>query len=203
MVASAAVDLSTDVFYRQPAPPLSSCNPALPLVPCMTLIRCTLKLRKEMGLGPADLSERRHDSPLGDWYAHLFYQDRKKCLLFAAEQTLLALLAINVNREQIRKLDRLFRDGLFRLLLDEGFQPAEAEPLLVACRSVEYATTTDRSRIGSVNELVKEAQFWLGRMGGPARADVAALNRKLNEIPMKRIGYFHAIEMTRSALENR
>jgi hypothetical protein len=167
----------------------------------MTLLRCTKKLRNEMGLSPMDLSGQQHESPLGDWYAHLFFQDRKKCLLFAAEKTLLTFLVTDVKRDQIRQLDVLFRDGLFRLLLDEGFQPTQANPIFDACRTIEYVATADRSMTGSVNELVKDAQFWLGQLGGPATADITALNRKLNRIPMKRIGYGQAIEATCKTLE--
>lgn len=64
----------------------------------------------------------------------------------------------DVKREQIRKLDDLFRDRLFRPLLDEGFQPTQANLVFDACRTVEYAATADRpSRLG--NERLQ----WLGQ----------------------------------------
>jgi len=166
----------------------------------MTLIRCTQKLRKEMGLGPTDLSNESQESLLGDWYAHPFFYDRKKCLLFTVEKTLLTFLVTAVTRDLIRKLDDVFREGLFRLLLDEGFQPVQVNPLFDSCRLIEYAATTDRSTTGSMNELVKDAQFWLGQYGGPT-TNLTVLNQKLNRIPMKRIEYANAIEATKILLD--
>jgi hypothetical protein len=166
----------------------------------MTIIRCTKKLCKEMGLKSTDLSDTQHESLLGDWYANLFYHDSKKCLLFAAEKTLLCFVVTEVTRKQIRKLEEVFREGLFRLLLDEGFQPNQVSQLLDECSSVEYATTADRGMIGSMNELVKEAQFWLGQLGSPAAPDLPAIHQTLNRNPLKQISYKFAIDVSKELL---
>ena len=167
----------------------------------MITLRCTQKLRKEMGLRPQDLPDvAAGDSLLGDWYAHLFFQNRKKCVLFVAEKTLLCFLATALPRERIKKLDEVFHDGLFRLLLEEGFQAEHATPVFDQCRQVAYAGTTDRSMTGTVNELVKEVQFWLPRLGGVVRPDLPALHHKLNRNPLKRIQYDFAIDRTKKAL---
>lgn len=166
----------------------------------MTLIRCTTKLRKEMGLKPADLVETAEASGLlGDWYAHLFFYARQKCVLFAAEKTLCCFLAPALTRGRIRKLDEVFRDGLFRLLLDEGFQAGEAQRLFDQCLTVRYGAGADRTMTGSVTELVKMAEAWLDARQSAA-LDLPKLNHDLNRIPMKRIGYDYAIDQTRIAL---
>lgn len=168
----------------------------------MITLRCTQKLRKEMGLSPKDLQDApAGDSLLGDWYAHLFYEDRKKCVCFVAQKTLLCFVATALSRQQIKKLDEVFRDGLFRLLLDEGFQAEHATPVFDQCRQVQYAATTDRSMTGTVNELIKDIQFWLPRHGGVTSPDLAALHHKLNRNPLKRNGYAFAIDRTREVLE--
>jgi hypothetical protein len=142
------------------------------------------------------------DAPLGDWYAHLFFEDRKKCVLFASQKTLLCFVATAVPRERIKALDEVFRDGLFRLLLNEGFQPKQAALVLDACQTVHYAATTDRSMIGTVNEMVKEIQFWLPRYGGVAGPDLTALHHRLNRNPLKRNQYAYAIERTKEVLDS-
>jgi len=166
----------------------------------MTLIRCTQKLRKEMRLKPSDLQEADDDSLLGEWYAHLFFHDRKKCIFFAAEKTLLCFLVTGLSRDRIRQLDEVFRDGLFRLLLDEGFQPEQATELFDECRTVNYGVTSDRSMTGTVSELVKDIQCWLPHHGGVTNPDLSTLNHDLNRIPMKRNKYVYAIEMTKTVL---
>lgn len=166
----------------------------------MLTLRCTQKLRKEMGLSPKDLQDDAEDSLLGDWYAHMFFQDRKKCVCFVAEKTLLCFIATALPRERIKRLDEVFRDGLFRLLLDEGFQPQHATPIFEECQKVQYATTTDRSMTGTVNELVKDIQFWLPHHGSVVSPDLATLHHKLNRNPLKRNKYVFAIERTKQVL---
>lgn len=166
------------------------------------LIRCTQKLRTEMGLKLADLQSAGGESLLGDWYAHLSFQDRKKCVLFVAEKTLLCFLATCLSRDRIRQLDEVFRDGLFRLLLDEGFQPGQATRLFDECETVRYGAAADRSMTGSMNELVKIAAWWLPEHGGAERSDLRPLNHALNDVPMKRNGYTKSIELTRWLLED-
>lgn len=169
----------------------------------MILLRCTAKLRKEMGLRPSDLHGDSPESLLGDWYAHLFFEERKKCVLFVSERTLLCFLATGLNRDRIRRLDEVYQDGFFRLLLDEGFQPEQARPAFHDCREVAYAATSDRSMVGTVNELVKETQFLLPRHGGVASPDLPALHHKLNRTPLKRNGYDYAIDRAKRLLGER
>lgn len=167
----------------------------------MLLLRCTARLRKEMGLRPSDLSTESPNSLLGDWYAHLFFEERKKCVLFVNEKSLLCFLAVGLKRDRIRQLDDVFRDGFFRLLLDEGFQPEHATPAFNDCREVGYAATSDRSMVGTVNELVKETQFLLPRHGGVTSPDhLPALQHKLNRTPLKRNRYDYAIDRAKSLL---
>ena len=78
--------------------------------------------------------------------------------------------------------------------MNEGFQPQQAMPLFDECRTVRYAADDDRSMIGTVNELVKEVQFWLPRHGGVLSPDLLELHRKLNRSPLKRNQYEPAID---------
>ena len=58
----------------------------------MQLIRCTKKLQKEIGLKQSDLcTEEPRFSYLGSWHANLIHIDRRKCLLFANDRTLLPM----------------------------------------------------------------------------------------------------------------
>lgn len=167
-----------------------------------TVLRCTARLRKEMSLSRAGLSDKTTDAPLGDWYAHLFFEERKKCVLFASAKTLLSFVSTALPRERIKRLDEVFREGLFRLLLDEGFQPQQVTPVFDACRDIRYAATSDRSMTGTVNELVKEVQFWLPRYGGVASPNLAALHHKLNRTPLKRNEYAYATDRTKEVLDS-
>ena len=154
------------------------------------------------GLSTADLCGTFHqEALLGDWYGNLFYHNRKKCLLFVAEKTLLCFVVTEVTRSaDSQTCEEVFREGLFRLLLDEGFHANQVSQLLDECREIKYAATADRGMIGSMNELVKEAQFWLGQLGTPAAPDIAAIHQTLNRNPLKPISYRFAIDVTKELL---
>lgn len=168
----------------------------------MTLIRCSAKLRKEMGLKPADLIDAQEvEGVLGDWYAHLFFYDRKKCVLFAAEKSLLCFVRLGVSRADLRQLDDMFRDGLFRLLLDEGFASQQATRLFDQCQQVRYGAGNNRSMTGSVTELILQAECWIEMRGGIQGVDIAALNHDLNTVPMSRTNYERAVPLSMRLLE--
>lgn len=61
----------------------------------MTLLHCTQKLLKELGTPPL-VDTPAVTEGLGNWYANLIRIDRKKCILFTNEKTLLSFLIQNV-----------------------------------------------------------------------------------------------------------
>lgn len=76
----------------------------------MRLIRCTAKLRKEMGLRSRVVENDTLPSDgLGHWHANLIYINRRKTVLFANDKTLFNFIAPDVKRTEIRELDKLFR----------------------------------------------------------------------------------------------
>ena len=89
----------------------------------MPLIRCTRKLLAEIEACVASSAEP-HGARLGDWYAHLLLIERKKCVIFTSEQTLLTFLAAGLSRDAIRDYATLFRAGLRQLLEGEELRRA-------------------------------------------------------------------------------
>ena len=164
------------------------------------LIRCTEKLRREMGLTAVDLAGEGDATPLGDWYANLFSEERKKCVLFAAERSLLTVVAIDVTRAQLRGLRELLREGLFNVLLDEGFSAAQANPLLADAGEARYGVGQDRSMTSTVGELVGEARDRIYRLGGVEGVDLRELHHDLNRVLLTRNSYNAAVEVTHKVL---
>ena len=77
----------------------------------MQLIRCTAKLLKEMGLKKSDLiGDAPRFSFLGQWHANLIHINRKKCVLFANDKTLINFIVPDVSRAEIRELDVMFKE---------------------------------------------------------------------------------------------
>ena len=167
----------------------------------MPLIRCTRKLLTEMEARVASAAEPAQAARLGDWYAHLLRIDRKKCVIFTSERTLLTFLAVGLDRDAIRDYAALFQDGLRRLLESEGFAPGDVDRVLDEYQELALAPTTDRSVLGSLNDLARMAAAHIERDGGLRGCDLGAINHQLNRTPMGRLQMASPLATTRRVLE--
>lgn len=130
------------------------------------IIRCTAKLLKEIGMAKADLVENTSpESALGEWYAHLFFLARRKCALFIHARTYYGFVAYDVKREDIRKLDGVFRKGLGHRLYEDGFSPDAIKKAMTASEEVVYGRTIDRRVLGVMNQMIYEFGACLDRYG--------------------------------------
>ncbi len=167
----------------------------------MPLIRCTRKLVAEMSTQVASSAEQPHAALLGDWYANLLRIDRRKCVIFTSERTLLTFLVVAVNRDAIRDYATLFQRGLRQVLESEGFAPGDVDRVLDDYQELTVAPTTDRSVLGSLNDLALMAAAHVQHDGGFSGCDPGAINHKLNLTPMSRLGMASPLATTRRVLE--
>ena len=160
------------------------------------LIRCTAKLLKEMGLGKADLSAGASppESVLGEWYANLFYIERRKCVIFTNAETLFTVISFDVRRPEIRDLAGLFRKELERVLREEQFSDEAARRVLGEAEGVQFDRTADRRVLGVMVDHVKIAQHMVGYKGGLGTCDKVDIVKKLNRTPLKPLKYTYPVE---------
>lgn len=130
------------------------------------LIRCTAKLLKEIGMAKADLVENASpESPLGEWYAHLFFLARRKCILFTHAKTYYGFVAFGLKREDIRNLDEVFRKSLGQRLYEDGFTPEAIKKAIAAVDMIVYGRAIDRRVLGVMNQMIYEFGACLDRHG--------------------------------------
>lgn len=169
----------------------------------MPLIRCTARLLKELGRTGKELTEQVPGSTPGDWYAHLFFVERRKCLLFINEATLFVCVAFDVRKRDISDIFAMFRQLLSETLAQESFAPAEIEYLLQLHESLSLGKAQNRSVISSLNNRVGDLKFMVENRGGLGFCNPVELTHWLNETPMRPIGYANGLEMMRSILDGR
>jgi hypothetical protein len=167
----------------------------------MPLIRCTKKLIAEMGTQVALSVERPHAALLGDWYGNLLRIDRRKCLIFTSERTLFTVLMVALGRDAIRDCATLFRRGLRQVMASEEFAPDDVDRVLDDYQELTIAPTTDRSVLGSLNDLARMAVAHVQYVGGLSSCDLDAINHELNLTPMSRLGMASPLATTRRVLE--
>lgn len=160
------------------------------------MIRCTKKLRKEMGLNRDDLENNDgNEIKLGGWHANLIYINRRKCILFANDKTLLNFLVPGLTRKQIRQLDNEFRNHLEKLLANEGLKKELQLQIIGEYRHVEYGKTNSRSILGSMNDLADNYTYHILDRGGVQHADMNNIVKAMNRMPMGAISYHSPIKV--------
>jgi hypothetical protein len=159
----------------------------------MPLIRCTRKLLTEIGAQVASSAELAQPALLGDWFANLIRIERRKCVIFTSERTLLTFVAVGLDRGAIRDIATLFRSGLRQLLENEGFAAIDIDRVVGQYQQVNLAPTNDRSVLGSLGQIAY--------LDGLARCDLRAIDHELNITPMSRLKMESPLAVTRRALE--
>jgi hypothetical protein len=157
----------------------------------MPLIRCTRKLLTEIGAQVASSAELAQPALLGDWFANLIRIERRKCVIFTSERTLLTFLVVGPGRAAIRDYATLFRSGLRRLLENEGFAAIDIDRVVGQYQQVNLAPTNDRSVLGSLGQIAY--------LDGLARCDLRAIDHELNITPMSRLKMESPLAVTRRA----
>ena len=161
----------------------------------MQTIHCTQKLLKELGKQGATIpkSETQH-SFLGPWHANLIRIERRKCILFTNDFTLYSFLVPGVKKADLNNFRDMFLLHLRINLIKEGFSAEDIHNTLVEYEEIAVAPTTNRSVLGSMNDLVNQSDSLVHRAGGLDKADILVVNMLINRIPMGALKYQYPIE---------
>lgn len=161
----------------------------------MLLLRCTAKLRKEMGLKEAGLyGGEAPGSPLDTWYANLLRISRRKCVLFTHAESLFSFLTFDASKARLKNLDAVFCERLQEAMMREGFDPSVIERLMGRYEDARYARTDNRKVLGSMNDLTSLYKHHILSQGGADYCDLPATILKLNRVPFSPLGGRYAIE---------
>ena len=164
----------------------------------MPLFRITRKLSKALKLRP---SRTLHaENPDHEWFADLFYVERKKCVIWIHAPTLLTFVRPAVTAAELREFHPLFRDE-FRTALVTLALPEYLIDRFGVYYPDSYAPTNDRSVVGSMLDYRKMFSIMVDFDGGLKRADIKGLNVMLNETPMSAIHGDSALRRLRTMVE--
>ena len=158
----------------------------------MQVIHCTKKLLKELGALGSRIPHEHAPGFFGSWHANLIRIERRKCVLFTNDRTLYSFLVPGMKRKD--DFHDLFLVHLNSNLAIEGFGQGDILKALDEYSEIAIAPTTNRSVLGSMNDLAGQAEFLIHRASGLERADMLRMNMMLNRIPMGALKYQFAIE---------
>jgi len=113
------------------------------------VVHATQKLLVEI---PAALID--HNAVGENWHANLLRIDRRKCVLFTHEATLYSVFVPGLRQADFAAVgSRCSVNACSKRLLWEGFPQALIERMLDACQSVRFTRSSNRSVLGSMNDL--------------------------------------------------
>ena len=164
----------------------------------MAVIQCTQKLIKELKVAPVmtDIT----GGVLSLWHANLLILDRRKCVLFTNDQTRYSFLVPGLKKPDFSFLGEYFGQALFKCLLHDGFSQEQIERLLDETREIIYTKTSNRSVLGSMNDITQMVKLTVYEEGGLVNTDIVALIQSVNHMPSGAIGYKFSVEAMRELL---
>jgi len=159
------------------------------------LIHCTQKLL-------AEIPDRLIDpSASGEsWHANVLRLDRRKCVLFTHDATLYSVFVPGLKKPEFERLDDVFGQRLFKALLWDEFPQTQIERMLEACRVIRFTRSSNRSVLGSMNEMRFQIGWRVEADGGLDNIDLAQFHHRLNRIPFRAIGHDYPVERFRAYL---
>jgi hypothetical protein len=127
------------------------------MVTCVLVLQCTRKLLSAVGGPTAGHLPDGH--PLDQWHANLFHWERRKCVIFVNDRTLLPVLLFGVKKQQLSNLADAFTE-VFCSQLEERRVPAYVvDEVRRLYQQAHVTATRDRSVGGSLNQFTKELKW--------------------------------------------
>lgn len=164
----------------------------------MAILRCTKKILTEIKIKPSENDELSDD--FGSWHCNLLRIDRRKCVLFTHDRTLYSFLVSGLTKPDFTNFNEVFRESVFKNLLNEQLPQNQIERFLDNNRKIEIAKTNNRSVLGSMTDLAFQLTYRVQDMGGLVNANIPELNHFLNRIPMSKIKEVYSIYELKSFL---
>lgn len=161
----------------------------------MMLLRCTRKVLKLLDQRPRQVELSQAEDGLAEWYVDIVDASGPTFFLCTNPGTFYTLVLPVGQNNQIADLsDRL----LIRLVLhmtELGISRSRVERLIRGLGTVIVAKTASRSMLGSMNDLITHFLWHFSQeMGSKGQVDLRAIERQLNNMPQRPIGWKFAQE---------
>jgi Domain of unknown function (DUF6933) len=152
----------------------------------MTRIYCTNKLQNFFGTVEQVLPSEQFSSEFGDWNGHLFWIEKRKCLIFMNNKTYYSIFFLDILKKDLEDFPILFNKQLVEQLTNDNIINYENEAFVNAlCEKLTfYKTNNDRRILGMMNDFIYhfKANFY-GKYEHLSEMDVIYETSIINNIP--------------------
>ncbi len=125
------------------------------------IIYCSKKLETFLGQ-TSPLNQPTDNSTFGDWNAHLFIMDRKKCLIFMNNRTCYSVVMTNIQKKNLKDIGQVFKERLIRQL-DNDIKLSEVQEIRLRTdlRDIVFTkSNNDKKIIGTINHHVENLKYY-------------------------------------------
>jgi hypothetical protein len=149
----------------------------------MARVFCTKKLKDFIGNVAETLPEDHPNIKSSDWNAHLFFFERKKCIVFVNIFTYYSIFITDIVKKDLKNIDAIFERRLKEQLLHDGvannnqmFTFFMGEPEINF-----FKTNNNKKVIGRINDFVNSFKIYvLYKDGSLDKTDLVHENGLLN-----------------------
>lgn len=148
------------------------------------IFRFSAKLGKKLKFPPTD-SLPAHKNPYADWSAHLFVADRTQYILVTNTASLYSVLMFGRGNTDEGSFFTLAFQQIGEAMKDDGYEFLRERFFVPETASVSVSKALNRSVIGSMNDMVANAEFLLTEH----ELSPHEVALQLNKMPMSMLDY--------------
>lgn len=140
-------------------------------------------------------------NPLGKWNATLFFVSRKKCLLITNSITRYSVFVGGIRKSEFKNLSEIFINTLIEQLKIDGIQSEELDIRNLIGETTLHPTDRNRAIAGTQKYILENVDVWKYEFGAFENWDFRDINRRINGVPYKQLGWLCPREMMKILLE--
>lgn len=169
----------------------------------MLQFQCTQKVSKLFDVTLQDLPSEPNNTVFGVWYVNYFTLLGSGFLLFVNDPTLYSVpIYISGVKSKIN-IEIEFKENLQYDLVTDGIREDIVMGKLAEFEQVIFTKTTSRSILGCMNDLKQNMYFYVEReISKSETIQMHTIQKLLNRIPQRTIGWNYAVEAMRESVRN-
>lgn len=148
------------------------------------IVRLTAKMAKKIKALPSELLPAAAN-PFADWSAHLFTADRTQYVIVANTASLYSMVMYGRGITNDNAFLQRMTSYMSEFLEDDGYRFIYERLIISETGHISFSKTLNRSVTGSMNDLVRNAQFLLTEN----EISPYDLSFKLNKMPISYLKY--------------
>jgi len=153
----------------------------------MTRVYCTKKLKEFIGDVDETLPVDYNDLKLSDWNAHLFFVDKRKCIVFVNMLTYYSVFIADIVKKDLKNIDEIFLKRLNEQLHHDGLAAKDHEngSILTEGAKIRFIKTNNNKKVlGRINDFVYMFKVHVAyKYGHLSATDVVYENGLINTTP--------------------